>query len=179
MRQEMVTQAVHASDGDLRGRRAGGSGNKGDIEGVGDEWERSARGDGAYRGGNTVNSNGDEGSGQIQRVPPGDVRDGHGFGNDALDGSTLAEGKGDTEQEFHGGRRGYRMPPPRLGEKNHVRGSDRRSRSSREEAHESGRRGIADKDSINLRCTRGYKEYLERRLELTQVLHVSAAGVIR
>lgn len=173
-----MTQAVHASDGNLNGRRVGGTGNKGDIVGVGDEWGWSSRGGGEYRGRNTVNSNGDEGSGQRQRGPSVDVRDSHGFSNDVLEGSALAEGMGDTEQEFHGGRGGHRMPHWRLGEKKRDRGSDGRL-GRREEAHEPGRRGIADKDSNNLRCTRGYKEYLERRLELTQVLHVSDPGVCR
>lgn len=173
MRQERVTQAVHASDKDLKGRRVGGSGNKGDTDGIGNEWEWSSRGvgGGEYRGRNTANSNGDEGNGQSQRGPPGDVRD-------VLDGSALAEGMGNTEQKIHGSRHGHRMPLWCLGEENRERGSDRRS-GSREEAQELGRRCIADKDSNNLRCTRGYKEYLERRLELTQVLHVSTPGVFR
>ncbi|CAN0135605.1 unnamed protein product [Ascophyllum nodosum] len=102
----------------------------------------------SYSSGDAADLAGNGGNNRRARVPLGDVN-GISFAKRGLEVPTLGEEKGGMAGGLQGQRPGWRMEGERCG----------RPRSSVK----------LGKGGNIVRCTRGYKDYLERRLELNQV----------
>ena len=108
----------------------------------------------SYSSGDAADLAGNGGNNRRARVPLGDVN-GISFAKRGLEVPTLGEEKGGMAGGLQGQRPGWRMEGERCG----------RPRSSVK----------LGKGGNIVRCTRGYKDYLERRLELNQVCRLEGA----